>query len=141
MRYLLLLTVLLAGATNGAKPGFQGFLVVVNEANPVSSLSRQEISDLFLKKSSEWSGLGRVLPIDQPEGSAVRESFNREIHRKSNTAVRAYWQQRVFSGRDVPPPEKDGDQEVLAYVRKNAGAIGYLSPKASTEGVKVLEVP
>jgi len=138
MRYLLLLTLLLADPTNGAKPGFR---VVVNEANPVSSLSRQEISDLFLKKSSEWSGLGRVLPVDQTEGTAARESFNREIHRKSSTAVRAYWQQRVFSGRDVPPPEKDGDQEVLAYVRKNSGAIGYLSPKASTEGVKVLEVP
>jgi ABC-type phosphate transport system substrate-binding protein len=138
MRYLLLLTILLADATTGAKPGF---LVVVNQANPVSSLSRQELSDLFLKKSSEWPGLGRVLPVDQPEGAAVREIFNREIHRKTSSAVRAYWQQRVFSGRDVPPPEKEGDQEVLAYVRKNAGAIGYLSPKASTEGVKVLEVP
>jgi ABC-type phosphate transport system substrate-binding protein len=138
MKHLLLLTILLADATTGAKPDF---LVVVNPANPVSALSRQELSDLFLKKSSEWPRLGRVLPIDQAEGAAVRESFNREIHRKASSAVRAYWQQRIFSGRDVPPPEKDGDQEVLAYVRKNAGAIGYLSLKASTEGVKVLEVP
>jgi ABC-type phosphate transport system substrate-binding protein len=138
MRYFLLLTILLADATSGDKPGF---LVVVNQANPVSSLSRQELSDLFLKKSSEWPRIGRVLPVDQPEGATVRDSFNREIHRKTSSAVRAYWQQRVFSGRDVPPPEKEGDQEVLAYVRKNAGAIGYLSLRASTEGVKVLEAP
>ena len=138
MRYLFLLTILLVDATTGAKPDF---LVVVNQANPISSLSRQEVSDLFLKKTSEWPGLGRILPVDQPEGTAVRESFSKEIHRKSGPAVRAYWQQRIFSGRDVPPPEKDGDQEVLAYVRKNSGAIGYLSPRASTEGVKVLEVP
>jgi len=134
------MAMLMGDPTHDAKSTFSGFIVVVNEGNPVPSLSRPEISDLFLKKSSEWPKLGRVLPVDQPEGSAVRESFNREIHRKSSTAIRAYWQQRVFSGRDVPPPEKDGDQEVLAYVRKNAGAIGYLSPKASTEGVKVLEV-
>src|ERR1700687_522279 len=92
MRYLLLLTILLTDAT-GAKPGF---LVVVNQANPISSLSRQEVSDLFLKKTSEWPGLGRILPVDQPEGVAARESFNREIHRKSGPAIRAYWQLRIF---------------------------------------------
>jgi ABC-type phosphate transport system substrate-binding protein len=137
MRQLLLLTILLADPSGGAKPAFQ---IVVNEANPVSALSRQQVSDLFLKKNTQWPGLGLVLPVDQPEASAVRDSFNREIHGKSSSAVRAYWQQRIFSGRDVPPVEKDGDAEVLAYVRKNPGAIGYISSTSSTAGVKVVEV-
>lgn len=136
MRRLILLTILV-GAVPGAPPELR---VVVNEANPVSSLSRQEVSDLFLKKTSRWPQLGLVMPVDQPEGAAVRETLNREIHHKSLSAVRAYWQQRIFSGRDVPPPEKDGDTEVLSFVRKNPGAIGYISSTGSAAGVKVVEV-
>jgi ABC-type phosphate transport system substrate-binding protein len=136
MRLLILLTILV-GAAPSAPPELR---VVVNQANPVSSLSRQEVSDLFLKKSSRWEVLGLVMPVDQPEATAVRDVLNREIHHKSLSAVRAYWQQRIFSGRDVPPPEKDGDAEVLAFVRKNPGAIGYISSTASAAGVKVVEV-
>src|SRR5260370_42076342 len=136
MRRLILLTILV-GVVPGAPPELR---VVVNEANPVSSLSRQEVSDLFLKKTSRWAQLGLVMPVDQPEGAAVRETLNREIHHKSLSAVRADWQQRIFSGRDVPPPEKGGDAEVLSFLRKNPGANGYISSSASASGVKGLEV-
>jgi ABC-type phosphate transport system substrate-binding protein len=126
---------LLAGATPA-----NAFYVVVNEANPISSLSYSELSDLFLKKSSRWNDGGLVEPVDQRESSPVRETFNRDVHRKSAAAVRAFWQLRIFSGRDVPPPEKGSDAEVIAYVRNNPNAIGYISASASAAGVKVVAV-
>jgi ABC-type phosphate transport system substrate-binding protein len=128
---------LLAGTARGAEPGMR---VVVNEANPVSSLSRDELCDLFLKKVSSWADGSLVLPVDQTEDVAVRDTFTREILRKSSSAVRAYWQQRIFSGRDVPPPQKDGDAAVLAFVRQHRGAIGYVSAEARLAGVKVVVV-
>jgi ABC-type phosphate transport system substrate-binding protein len=137
MRRFLLIALILATA---AAPAAPPFLVVVNEANPLGSLSSEELSDLFLKKSSRWSDGSLVLPVDQAEDSHIRERFNREVHRKSAAAVRAYWQQRIFSGRDVPPPEKRGDADVLAFVRNNPGGIGYVSVAASTGGVKLLPV-
>jgi ABC-type phosphate transport system substrate-binding protein len=137
-RATFLITLLLfADATASAEPDL---LVVINEANPISALSRDDLCDLFLKKSSYWTDGTLVLPVDQVEGAAVRDSFNREILRKSSSAVRAYWQQRIFSGRDVPPPEKDDDAAVLAFVRRNRGAIGYVSLRAPTTGVKAVRV-
>jgi len=135
--FLLLTTLLLADAAGGAEPGLR---VVVNEANPVTSLSREELADLFLKKVSSWGDGTLVLPVDQLEETAVRENFNREILRKSSNAVRAYWQQRIFAGRDIPPPERESDGAVLAFVRRNRGAIGYVSAESSTAGVKALTV-
>ena len=137
MKRLLLISMIL---TAGAAQAAPSFLVVVNEANPISSLSHDELSDLFLKKSSRWADGHLVLPVDQEESSQIRERFNHEVHRKSATAVRAFWQQRIFSGRDVPPPEKSGDSKVIAFVRDNPAAIGYVSAAASTGGVKVLAV-
>jgi ABC-type phosphate transport system substrate-binding protein len=136
-RLLLISTLLLAGATPAILPPFH---VVVNEENPLSSLSHDQLSDLFLKKNSTWSDGSLVLPVDQRETSHVRERFTREVHHKSTAGVRAYWQQRIFSGRDVPPPEKDGDAEVIAFVRKHPNAIGYVSAAASSSGIKVLAV-
>jgi len=131
----LIATLLLAGATNAAP-----FYVVVNEANSISSLSYDELSDFFLKKSSRWNDGGLVEPVDQRESTPVREIFTRNVHRKSEAAVRAFWQLRIFSGRDIPPLEKGSDAEVIAYVRNNPNAIGYVSAATSMTGVKVVAV-
>jgi ABC-type phosphate transport system substrate-binding protein len=48
-----------------------------------------------------------------------------------------YWQQMIVSGRGVPPA-KTSDQDVLAYVKANPGAIGYVGADAPTEEVKVI---
>jgi hypothetical protein len=54
--------------------------------------------------------------------------------------VKAYWQQRIFSGRDVPPPEFATDQEVVAYVLAHEGAVGYVSPGAELRGLQVVAI-
>jgi ABC-type phosphate transport system substrate-binding protein len=118
------------------------FVVVVSASNPVSSITRDQASKLFLKKTPTWdNGRGEVVPVDQPEGSAVREAFTKTVLRKSVSAVKSYWQQQIFSGRGVPPTEKASDSEVVSYVRANPNAIGYVSPAAaSAGGVKVVNV-
>lgn len=60
--------------------------------------------------------------------------------KRSVEAVRSYWQQRIFSGRDVPPPELDTDEEVVRYVLKHDGAVGYVSAGADIDGLKVISV-
>jgi ABC-type phosphate transport system substrate-binding protein len=118
-----------------------GFKIVVNGANPVAALSRREMSRLFLKKTTAWPGGQMVQPVDQLEGISVRRLFSREVLERDVPAVKSYWQQMIFSGRSVPPPEKNSDAEVLAYVRANPGAIGYVA--AETEpgaGVAVLSL-
>jgi len=57
-------------------------------------------------------------------------------------AVRRYWQQCIFSGRSVPPPELDSDEAIVRYVAKYRGAVGYVSAdaKLGDRDVKVLAV-
>jgi hypothetical protein len=58
------------------------------------------------------------------------------------SSIKAYWQKQIFSGRGVPPEEKQSDEEVLEYVSKNVGAIGYISESTVRDAydVKVLEI-
>ena len=116
------------------------FIVVVNEVNPTTALPRSAVAQLFLKRAM-WADGQRALPVDQPEDSRTRRDFTQLVHRKSVMAIRSYWQQQIFSGRDVPPPEKKTDREVLAFVRENPNAIGYVAASAVIgDGVKILNL-
>ena len=116
------------------------FKLVVNSANPVTSIDRKDAAKFFVKRSTSWDDGESVSPVDQAPDSSVRESFSESVHGRSVTAVKSFWQKQIFSGRSVPPPEVTGDAAVIDYVKKNRGAIGYVSADADTNGVKTVTV-
>ncbi len=136
---LSLVVALAAAPSLGAEPA-PAFKLIVNAKNPVASLSRDKAASYFLKKSTTWSDGAVVHPIDQGDESAARKAFSQEVVKKSVAAVKAFWQQKIFSGRDLPPPEKAGDEEVVAAVKSNERAIGYVSAQANVDGVKVIAI-
>ncbi len=119
------------------------FYVIVHASNPHSKLTKEEISILFLKKITRWKETNElVYPVDQLKNSSLREEFSRDVHQKKISAIKAYWQQQIFSGREVPPMEKASDQEVLKYVEQKSGAIGYVSASVDIHEyeVKVIDL-
>ena len=118
----------------------EAFVVVVHPDNPHPSVSRTFLAQAFLKKTSRWEDGEGIYPVDRGAGAPVRRAFSEEVLSRSVAAVRSYWQQRIFSGRGVPPPEVASDEAVVAFVRRRRGAVGYVSPGAALQGVKVLQV-
>lgn len=107
------------------------FRVIVNAANPVNEITREQAATLFLERRARWSHGATVSPVDQSTTSAVRESFSTEVLGRPVMAVQAYWQQRILAAREIPPPVKSGDDDVIAHVGKNKGGIGYVSGDAA----------
>jgi ABC-type phosphate transport system substrate-binding protein len=137
---LLLVPILLLSFAGMPSAKTTGFKVIVNSDSDVTSLSKKQVSRIFLKKVMTWENDLKVKPVDLSSKANARGNFSKMIHGKSVTAVKAYWQQRVFSGRDVPPPERESDASVLSFVRNNPGAIGYVSENADVRGVRVIVV-
>jgi ABC-type phosphate transport system substrate-binding protein len=134
--------VLVCGAMAGMRvaSGAEGFRIIVNRGNPVGSIDRQFLADVYLKKVTRWPGDEAIRPVDLGPGSPVRRLFCEEILRRSVPAIKSYWQQMVFSGRGVPPAELDNDGEVVKFVLKNRGAVGYVSASADVGGAKIVPV-
>jgi hypothetical protein len=116
------------------------YRVIVNPSNAMGSADRKFLEDAFLKKVTLWPGGEGIRPVDLPPDSPVRRRFTREVLNRSVEAVKGYWQQRIFSGRDVPPPELDTDEDIVRFVLKHEGGLGYVSGTADTAGCKVLVV-
>ena len=129
--------VVLAAADIWAQGG--GYKIVVNPSNPLTSISRDDVSRIFLKKSTKFPDGRGASPVDLPVNSPVRDSFSKSVHGKPASAVDAYWQQQIFSGRDIPPAQKS-EAAALSFVRSNENGIAYVSAGADSGGLKVITV-
>lgn len=117
------------------------FRVVVHASNPVVSVTRAELSAIYMKRTRSWPDGTEILPINQPAASRLRERFSRAVHGKSVAYATRYWQRLIFSGRAVPPRELQSDAAVLELVRANAEAVGYVDARTPlNDGVKAIVV-
>jgi ABC-type phosphate transport system substrate-binding protein len=129
---------LLAG---GQEARAQDFQIVVNAGAGVSEISSDDLSKIFQKKSRNLPSGESAKPVDQGKDAGVRESFSEAVLGRSAGQIESWWQQQIFSGKDVPPEQKDSDAAVLEFVRANPGAIGYVSAGADLGGgVKAVRV-
>jgi hypothetical protein len=123
-----------------AQPAPPAYRVITHPANPDTSVERKFLAHAFLKKTTTWSDGEIIHPVDLLSTSPVRRRFSEEVLERPVAAVRSYWQQLIFSGRGLPPPEMDGDDAVIRYVSKHPGAVGYVSGTADVRSAKVLNV-
>ena len=132
-RILLALAALLLAAPAAARA--QGYVVVVNAASAVTSLSKADLAKAFMKKNP------KLTPVDLSKSSPVRDAFSKAVHGRPASAVATFWQQQIFAGKDVPPPEKGSDAEVLAFVKSTPNGIGYVAAGTAVgAGLKTVTV-
>jgi ABC-type phosphate transport system substrate-binding protein len=134
-----LLAVLCSLRASGAEnPAYK---IVVNAANPESTITLEHLSALFLKNTPRWSNGTVVLPVDQSATAPIRVAFSRDVFGQDVLMIQSYWQGEISARRPGPPPVKATDEEVMAYVETNAGAIGYVSQAATLRPrLKLLKV-
>lgn len=114
--------------------------VIVHSSVNVEQLDREFVAASFLKKVTRWENGATIFPVDLHSRSEIRAVFSNRVLQRSVAAVRNYWQQRIFSGRDVPPPEVDSEAAVVRYVKDHPGAIGYVSSDLALNGVRVVRI-
>jgi TonB family protein len=59
---------------------------------------------------------------------------------QNDDALQNYYRSLVFTGKGSMPKTLHSDEEVVAYVARTRGAIGYVSPSSPVDGVKTLAV-
>jgi ABC-type phosphate transport system substrate-binding protein len=134
----LVIALLCMGAGRAFAP--PAYRVIVNPESGYTSIERRLVAELFLKKTSQWPSGELARPVDLASDSPVRQRFSEDVLGRSVAAVKSYWQQLIFAGRGVPPPELESETEVADYVSRHPGSIGYVSGGGALPGVKVLSV-
>ena len=113
-------------------------VVVVSSKSGASPLSAEQASDIFLGRSNELPGGGAAVPIDQAEGSALRDEFYQKVGGKTAAQLKAYWSKQIFSGKGQPPKAVGDNAAVKSLLASNPNMIGYIDKSAVDGSVKVL---
>jgi ABC-type phosphate transport system substrate-binding protein len=131
------LTVVCVARPHTTTAGTDAFIVIVHPDNPATSVDRELLRRAYLKKAAEWRGGTAVRPIDLRTGNAARVRFTRDVLKKTPAQLRSYWNQQVFSGKGVPPPQASPER-VIEYVLAHPGGVGYLPADMDPGGAKII---
>lgn len=108
-----------------------GIAIIVNESNPLESISIEEIELIFSGDVTDWSG------ITAQTGSISAYTRN------TSSGTYAVFQKLGMNSRDYGPDTQKmaGNEQIAAEVAKNPNGIGYVGlAYIETPGVKVLPV-
>lgn len=112
--------------------------VIVNSSVTDSSITAEQVMDIYLGKVSNLPSGRKVIPVDQPDGEVVRSEFYKKVVKKDAAQLNAYWARLIFTGKGQPPKMFTDNSEVLQKVSSNPDLVGYVSGNTNTSGVKVL---
>jgi ABC-type phosphate transport system substrate-binding protein len=115
------------------------FKIIANPSVSVSSVPADDIKSVFLSTKTSLSDGSHVEPVLE-KGGEVHEAFIKERLGKTDAALQTYYRSLVFTGKASMPKTLATDSEVVAYVAKTKGAIGYVSAGHPSAGVKTLDV-
>lgn len=133
MKFCMILCLLLASACAHA-----GLVVIVNAKSTITSLDRDEVSRIFLKKLKVMPDGSEVIPVGQLSSPEVDERFYLAVCNKDRSQLSAYWARLMFTGKDRPPVDGKNDKGVISLVSDDTRAVGFVDEASVTSAVRIV---
>jgi len=121
-----------------AKAAAAELVVITNPKTGVTSLTREEVVNIFLGRFRQFpSGLS-AQPADLPAVQPEKALFYRLLVNKDLAEINSYWARLIFSGRTVPPRQALNNEDLLSFIGRTPGAIGYVEKTKVDSRVRVV---
>lgn len=99
--------------------------------NPGVNVLPSDVREIFLGEK-QFSGSARLVPVDN---AAAQELFLTKVIKMNVIAYNISWTKKSFRDGLTPPPLKSTDAEVLEFVRRTPGAVGYVTTTPSNANI------
>jgi len=114
-------------------------IIITNKDVNETTLSREDIKEIFLGKKVQWKDNSKIRFVTLTGGDLHREFLKNYVNR-SATQYLNYWKKMLFTGRGEPPKGFKTLAELIAYVKKTSGAIGYIDARRHVQHVNIINV-
>jgi hypothetical protein len=116
------------------------FKIIVHPESSIDHIDRTFLRNAFLKKTSTWASGKTIRPIGLTSKFPARTRFVSDVLKKTTAQLKSYWNQQIFSGKGIPPPESDSVASVVAYVLANQGAVAFVPANADVGKAKIIRI-
>jgi hypothetical protein len=117
-----------------------GFVIVVNPANPVKTVTVVELRRMFMKQSRMWPHAEPVVPVDWDATSDIRQEFSQQVLNRSVREMADFWVQQSITQGLTPPSTQRSAKAVLRFVASVPGAVSYVRPADVDDTIRVVKV-
>jgi len=111
--------------------------VITATANPLDTLSFDDLKLIYLRKSQMDSEGNRWIPLNLPVMDPIRRNFSLTLFSMLPEEQQDYWNIQYFNGI-TPPKVMASEEAVLRFVSSTTGSIGYIRKQKVDNRVKVL---
>jgi ABC-type phosphate transport system substrate-binding protein len=116
-------------------------VVVVSSMSTITTLSKAQVTDIFLGKVNRFPNGTQAVPIDRADASPERDEFYATYAGKSPAQVKSHWAKIIFTGRGQPPKAVSNDIDIKKLLAADPQAISYIERSAVDASIKVLLQP
>lgn len=102
-------------------------------SNSATQIAAGDIKEVFTGEK-QFAGSTKLAPVDN---GAAQEVFLSTALKMEAARYNTIWTKKSFREGLTPPPVKSGDSDVLDFVRKTPGAVGYV--KSQPSGVTIIQ--
>ena len=113
-------------------------VAVVSSKSSVTSLTVNQLADIYLGRSSRFPDGTPAIPCDLAENSPLREEFYTRLIGKSPAQIKAHWAKLIFTGRGQPPREVATSADAKRLVVEKPNVICYIDRNQVDRSVTVL---
>ncbi len=123
-----------------AQPASAGEIWIIADAkSSLTSVSEQTVKDAYLGKPTQTESGVKITAIDREDAvNGAKERFYTDVIQESNTHLKAYWSQMVFTGKGRPPASMETLKAVKQALSSNPTSITYIDPSEADPSMKVL---
>jgi ABC-type phosphate transport system substrate-binding protein len=115
---------------------FAAETVIVNGKSMAGGLSEDQAREFFLGKRTVWEDGSKVVVVVLKEGPS-HEGLMRLLG-KSPSQFSTGWKKIVFTGKGSMPEQVDSEAELIEFVARTPGAIGFIDAGKVKDGVKAV---
>ena len=125
----LCVAVLLAG---GAAPGVHAQTLITNAG---VTIAPADVRVIYVGEK-QFVGAVRLVPVDN---TSAQEKFLANFLKVDSGKYNSIWAKKSFREGVNPPLAKASDGEVVEFVRRTPGAVGYIADASKAVGVNIVK--
>jgi ABC-type phosphate transport system substrate-binding protein len=114
-------------------------IVIANKSVTQSTLTGQDIKDIFLGNKQYWNDKSKISVAALSEGDTAKSFFKTYLG-MSPKKYGGMWDEKLYTGGKLSPRLFKNSKQLIDFITQTSGAIGFIDSSSPAIDVIVVDV-